>query len=56
VRKVEGRLQQNVEAVMAVHGDLGNGTEDSLSLRSADLERLVQALVEGELDPAVSAP
>jgi hypothetical protein len=44
-----GRLPQNVEAVKGVRGHLRDGTDDSLSLWPADLERLVQALVDDEL-------
>jgi hypothetical protein len=43
-------LQQNLEAVVCVRGDLGNRTDDSLRLRPADLERLVQAFVDDELE------
>jgi hypothetical protein len=45
-----GRLPQDVEAVIYVGGHLRQGTDDSPSLRPADLERLVQALVDHELE------
>jgi hypothetical protein len=50
VGESSGRLPQNLEAVICVRGDLGDGTDDRLSLRPADLDRLVQALVDDELE------
>jgi hypothetical protein len=35
------RLPQDVEAVICVRGHLRKGTDDRLSVRPADLERLV---------------
>jgi hypothetical protein len=43
-------LQECVEAVICVRGYLRDGTDDGLSLRPPDFERLVQALVDDELE------
>jgi hypothetical protein len=50
VGESSGRLPQNVEAVICVRGHLRKGTGYRPSLRPADLERLVQAFVDDELE------
>jgi hypothetical protein len=40
-RRAVGRLQQYIQAIIGVGRDLGQSADDSLSLRPADLERLV---------------